>query len=367
MKVDDIIVEQLNEARPAGALAQLGRSIGSKALKRIAPDIAANWAGRADLGATANKLYDEFSNFLGTQGKSRDQATGADIKSFFATKNVKINLNTIPLNNKIFKSVVNRAFSGSTRYGTKPSAGFMKNKFNNYLRSQGKTFDQATSKDLKSWLNSEGVRLDLNTMPAGSEIFNKVASDAMSGKIPTGAGSSPAPTGISTGSPAVGGAPSTPSRSTSGSARAPRTRARSSAGVSGSATGSPGAPSAASTPSAATGTGAPARVTLNDVRTMIKSLRKRDKITLFKELETELGLSASTTAPAAPSTPAPAPARSARKTTPSSAPSTTATPTVAPLTPAAGAPRTGAGTGASTRRKAAPGAAARVRSAPKKP
>jgi hypothetical protein len=359
MKIDDVIVaEQINEARPAGALSQLGRSIGSKALKRIAPDLAYNLAGKADLGATANKLYDEFSNYLGTQGKSRNQATSADIKSFFAQKNVKVPLTAIPINDKIFNTVVKKEFAQSQRYGNKPpTPQFVKSKFENYLNSQGKSFDQALSKDLKAFLSSEGIKLNLNSMPAGSEMFTKIARDAMSGKIPTGAGSSSASTGISAGSPAGGGSPSTPPSTASGSARAPRTRARSSAGASGSATGSSSAPSAA--PSAATGSASSPSaktVTLSDVRTMIKSLRKRDKLALFRELETELGLSASTpgssstppAAAAAAPTAAPTPKRSAK-----SASKTKSTPTGAPATPAAGAPKPGAGAGKTVKKQAA--------------
>jgi hypothetical protein len=69
MKINQVITESksIKEA-PAGALTQFGRSIGSKVLNKIgAKSMAQNMAGKADLGATANKLHQQYSRYLGVR------------------------------------------------------------------------------------------------------------------------------------------------------------------------------------------------------------------------------------------------------------------------------------------------------------
>ena len=94
MKINQIIVEnkKIDEA-PAGVFKQMGRKLGSKALNKVgAKSMAANMAGKADLGATANKLHQQFSGYIGTRNKSISQATGQDLKAFLATKNISVNI-----------------------------------------------------------------------------------------------------------------------------------------------------------------------------------------------------------------------------------------------------------------------------------
>ena len=81
-------INEITEA-PVNAFVQAAQGIGSRVLNRIgAKDTAASLAGRADLSATANNLNREFIRYLGTQGKSLDQATGRDLKVFLNDKNV---------------------------------------------------------------------------------------------------------------------------------------------------------------------------------------------------------------------------------------------------------------------------------------
>lgn len=99
MKINQIIVEnkKVDEA-PAGMFTQMGRKLGSRALNKIgAKSMAANIAGKADLGATANKLHQQFSGYMGTQNKDISRATGKDLKAFLATKNVSVNVPNGPI------------------------------------------------------------------------------------------------------------------------------------------------------------------------------------------------------------------------------------------------------------------------------
>ena len=92
MKISDIILEEqkLDEV-PAGGLGQMAKKVGSRALNIVpsaaAKSKAANLAGKADLGDTANNLHKEFNKFLGTQGKNMKAATGEDLTAFLQTKN----------------------------------------------------------------------------------------------------------------------------------------------------------------------------------------------------------------------------------------------------------------------------------------
>lgn len=124
MKINQIIVEnkKIDEA-PAGVFKQMGRKLGSKALNKVgAKSMAANMAGKADLGATANKLHQQFSGYMGTQNKSISQATGQDLKAFLATKNVSVNIPNGKIDpsrmDKMLLKVARDAMSKKTRPAT---------------------------------------------------------------------------------------------------------------------------------------------------------------------------------------------------------------------------------------------------------
>jgi hypothetical protein len=94
MKLDEIILEkQKLDEIPAGGLGQMTKKIGSRVLNKVpgatAKSKAANLAGQADLGDTANNLHKEFNQYLGTQGKTMKAATGEDLVAFLKTKNHK--------------------------------------------------------------------------------------------------------------------------------------------------------------------------------------------------------------------------------------------------------------------------------------
>ena len=94
MKLDEIILEkQKLDEIPAGGLGQMAKKVGSRVLNKVpsatAKSKAANLAGQADLGDTANNLHKEFNQYLGTQGKTMKAATGEDLVTFLKTKNHK--------------------------------------------------------------------------------------------------------------------------------------------------------------------------------------------------------------------------------------------------------------------------------------
>ena len=90
MKINDIIVEKQLDEIPAGGLGQMAKKIGSKVLNKVpgatAKSKAANLAGQADLGDTANNLHKEFNGYLGQLGKKISQASGEDFTAFLKTK-----------------------------------------------------------------------------------------------------------------------------------------------------------------------------------------------------------------------------------------------------------------------------------------
>ena len=90
MKIDEVLVEKQLDEVPAGGLGQMAKKVGSRLLNKVpgaaAKSKAANIAGQADLGDTANKLHKDFNAFLGTQGKKMAQATGEDLGAFLKTK-----------------------------------------------------------------------------------------------------------------------------------------------------------------------------------------------------------------------------------------------------------------------------------------
>ena len=102
MKIDE--VTELEEA-PVSAIKQKAQSIGSRVLNKVgAKGTAANLAGKADYGATANKIYQQFNAYLGTQDKNIKQATGIDLDTFLKSK--KVTRNDIP-NGVLQKNQIN--------------------------------------------------------------------------------------------------------------------------------------------------------------------------------------------------------------------------------------------------------------------
>ena len=84
MKINEVT----NEA-PIGAIKQATNKFGSKVLNKVgAKDKAYNLAGKADLGDSANRLFRLFNNYLGTQNKSINQATGSDVVDFLKSRNI---------------------------------------------------------------------------------------------------------------------------------------------------------------------------------------------------------------------------------------------------------------------------------------
>ena len=90
MKLNEIIVEQQLDEIPAGGIGQMAKKVGSRVLNKVpgatAKSKAANLAGKADLGDTANNLHKEFNKYLGTQNKNIKAATGEDLADFLKTK-----------------------------------------------------------------------------------------------------------------------------------------------------------------------------------------------------------------------------------------------------------------------------------------
>jgi len=82
--------ESLATEAPVGMLKRAGQAVGAKALGAIGmKGKAGNLAGKADLSATANTLYNQFRQYLGTQGLDIKNATGASLVAFLKSKRVK--------------------------------------------------------------------------------------------------------------------------------------------------------------------------------------------------------------------------------------------------------------------------------------
>ena len=131
MKINEVTA--VDEA-PVGGIKQAARTMGARALKRVPGmgNTAANLAGRANLGATANDLYKQFNQYLGTQNKTVANATAKDLKRFLKSKNTKSKeLDAMPdisaLNkemiNNIMMKVSTRAMRGASGAGTPPASG----------------------------------------------------------------------------------------------------------------------------------------------------------------------------------------------------------------------------------------------------
>lgn len=117
-------IVEVTEA-PVGAFKQAAQGIGSRVLNKVGmKSTAANLAGKADLGATANNLYRQFMNFLGTQNKNAKQADTQDVIDFLDGKNVDTSDidTTQPMTpdriNKIFLAKSTQAMRGT---GAKPA------------------------------------------------------------------------------------------------------------------------------------------------------------------------------------------------------------------------------------------------------
>lgn len=90
MKINEIISEQELDEIPAGGVGQMLKKVGSRFLNKVpgsaAKSKAANLAGQADLGDTANNLHREFAAYVGKIGKKVSQATGEEFADFLKTK-----------------------------------------------------------------------------------------------------------------------------------------------------------------------------------------------------------------------------------------------------------------------------------------
>jgi hypothetical protein len=89
MKISDV-----TEA-PVSGLKKTAMKYGSKALGAVgATGTSANLRGKTNLAATANNLYKQFAEYLGTQDKKISHATGQDLVTFLKSKshNTKANI-----------------------------------------------------------------------------------------------------------------------------------------------------------------------------------------------------------------------------------------------------------------------------------
>tara|TARA_B110000259_G_scaffold155518_1_gene176679 strand:+ start:284 stop:856 length:573 start_codon:yes stop_codon:yes gene_type:complete len=107
MKINDIITETKITEAPVGMMKRAGQAIGAKALGAIgAKGKASNLAGKADLSDTANTLYNEFRQYLGTQGSDVKTATGEELSAFIKSKRVKVpSIPRGPVNKQIMDKV----------------------------------------------------------------------------------------------------------------------------------------------------------------------------------------------------------------------------------------------------------------------
>ena len=81
-EISELEQKQIDEA-PAGMFKQLGRRVGAGLAGAVGmKNTAANLAGKADVGKTANDVYTKFNKYLGTQQKNVKTATGDDLANF---------------------------------------------------------------------------------------------------------------------------------------------------------------------------------------------------------------------------------------------------------------------------------------------
>lgn len=88
MRVGQIVSEKAEVIEaPAGALRQMGRKIGSRALNAIgAKSSALAMAGRADAGDTANDLFNDLNKYVGQTGKNINSLDAADLTKWLRSK-----------------------------------------------------------------------------------------------------------------------------------------------------------------------------------------------------------------------------------------------------------------------------------------
>jgi hypothetical protein len=88
MRVLDIITENKKVVEaPAGALSQIGRKIGAKALGAAGfKGKAAELTGKADVGAKANQLMIDFRGYLGRTGGNFKQVQAPQLAAFLKSK-----------------------------------------------------------------------------------------------------------------------------------------------------------------------------------------------------------------------------------------------------------------------------------------
>ena len=101
--------ESVATEAPVGMLKRAGQAVGAKALGAIGmKGKAGNLAGKADLSATANTLYNQFRQYLGTQELDIKNATGASLVAFLKSKRVK-KIGAVP-KGPLTKQVMDTAF-----------------------------------------------------------------------------------------------------------------------------------------------------------------------------------------------------------------------------------------------------------------
>lgn len=167
MKLNEIIVEQQLDEIPAGGIGQMAKKVGAKVLNKVpgatAKSKAANLAGKADLGDTANNLHKEFNQYLGTQGKNIKAATGEDLSDFLKTKKHNTSA-TIPSGqlqkqqlNDILMTVSKEAMAGKGGAASSQSAPVDANKDGAVGKNQPS--DQAVKKRVPAKLYSQLLKL----------------------------------------------------------------------------------------------------------------------------------------------------------------------------------------------------------------
>ena len=112
-EISELEQKQIDEA-PAGMLKQLGRRVGAGLAGAVGmKNTAANLAGKADVGKTANDVFTKFNKYLGTQQKNVKTATGDDLANFLQNT-YNYNQAKIPqgtLNKKQIYDIINKMAS----------------------------------------------------------------------------------------------------------------------------------------------------------------------------------------------------------------------------------------------------------------
>lgn len=125
-EISELEQKQIDEA-PAGMFKQLGRRVGAGLAGAVGmKNTAANLAGKADVGKTANDVYTKFNKYLGTQQKNVKTATGDDLANFLQNT-YNYNQAKIPqgtLNKQQIYDIINKmASDGYAQMGKGGGAG----------------------------------------------------------------------------------------------------------------------------------------------------------------------------------------------------------------------------------------------------